>query len=278
VAFDDVEQSTQDGAPAELYTFVTPTITHRLTSFENDVVFGGQTYTAVPLARSTINVVDVATDQTEAVIELPASHTLAQTYANGIPVRQVEVTIVRYHPVWAVSLQIWNGFASGLSFKDDTAAFRVPSGTADALETDVPSVIAQRLCNHILYDDMCQIARASFQVNTTINSISTDGRTITVNSVGAFTVDKLVHGEMLHNTSTERRTITVQNGSSLSIQCEYPRGVVSIGDAVTLFAGCDHTLDTCKAKFNNVLNFGGHPQLPKSNIFYIGVLTYTPSN
>lgn len=35
----------------------------------------------------------------------------------------------------------------------------------------------------------------------------------------------------------------------------------SIGDTFTIQAGCDKTLDTCKTKFNNVLNFGGFPHI-----------------
>jgi uncharacterized phage protein (TIGR02218 family) len=31
------------------------------------------------------------------------------------------------------------------------------------------------------------------------------------------------------------------------------------GDGVTLYPGCDKTIDTCKNKFNNNLNFQGEP-------------------
>jgi uncharacterized phage protein (TIGR02218 family) len=37
---------------------------------------------------------------------------------------------------------------------------------------------------------------------------------------------------------------------------------VAIGDAVTLVAGCDKTRATCKAKFGNVINFRGEPDVP----------------
>lgn len=36
-------------------------------------------------------------------------------------------------------------------------------------------------------------------------------------------------------------------------------------DAVTLYPGCDGSRETCISKFNNFLNFGGHPFLPTSN-------------
>lgn len=37
--------------------------------------------------------------------------------------------------------------------------------------------------------------------------------------------------------------------------------VIAPGDTFEIYAGCDKTLATCKAKFNNVLNFGGFPHI-----------------
>ena len=34
------------------------------------------------------------------------------------------------------------------------------------------------------------------------------------------------------------------------------------GQAFTITAGCDKHLDTCKAKFANVVNFRGFPHMP----------------
>lgn len=38
-------------------------------------------------------------------------------------------------------------------------------------------------------------------------------------------------------------------------------GQITIGDTFELSAGCDHTFETCKTKFNNAVNFGGFPHL-----------------
>jgi Phage conserved hypothetical protein BR0599 len=34
------------------------------------------------------------------------------------------------------------------------------------------------------------------------------------------------------------------------------------GDAYTMIAGCDKQFDTCRTRFNNVVNFGGYPYVP----------------
>ena len=40
------------------------------------------------------------------------------------------------------------------------------------------------------------------------------------------------------------------------------RAMVSPGDAVRLEAGCDKRMETCRLKFNNLLNFQGFPDIP----------------
>ncbi|MDP3897259.1 MAG: DUF2163 domain-containing protein [Mesorhizobium sp.] len=43
---------------------------------------------------------------------------------------------------------------------------------------------------------------------------------------------------------------------------------LSPGDAFTLVAGCDKSFATCKAKFNNALNFQGFPHMPGNDAAY----------
>lgn len=54
-----------------------------------------------------------------------------------------------------------------------------------------------------------------------------------------------------------------QDGRARVIELWQPiRGTISAGDAVRLDAGCDKRLQTCRLKFNNLLNFQGFPDIP----------------
>lgn len=54
----------------------------------------------------------------------------------------------------------------------------------------------------------------------------------------------------------------IKNHSAGVIELYLPTAfVINSGDTFEIFAGCDKTLDTCKNKFNNVLNFGGFPHI-----------------
>jgi len=47
----------------------------------------------------------------------------------------------------------------------------------------------------------------------------------------------------------------------ITLQQAMPFATV-IGDTYSMSAGCAKTLDTCRVKFNNVVNFRGFPHVP----------------
>lgn len=257
--FDDDERSASQGRPIDLYTISTPTVVYRLTSHAVDVSFAGSTYTALTMSRGAQQVAQDLTGR-ELVVYLPITHALVQRFAaTGIPEREVLITLVRLQEKSQQAFQQWTGFACGLSIDGHLAAFRVPSATDDAFKIRLPTIRAQKLCNHILYDDRCQISRASFQVPTIISSGSSSTTLVVASMAGHPDAWAAPAGEIVHTTSGERRQIIDQVGTTLTLNAPFATAVN--GDAVTVFASCKHDLNDCQVKFNNVVNFGGMPWL-----------------
>jgi hypothetical protein len=71
---------------------------------------------------------------------------------------------------------------------------------------------------------------------------------------------------------TARRTITSHVGDTITINRPFGSNVVA-GAAFSAYAGCDHTPDCCREKFDNILNYGGQEFLPTKNP-YTGNLIY----
>jgi uncharacterized phage protein (TIGR02218 family) len=46
---------------------------------------------------------------------------------------------------------------------------------------------------------------------------------------------------------------------TLALPMEFP---IVAGDTYTITAGCDKQFGTCKARYNNVVNFRGEPYIP----------------
>lgn len=257
MAFIDDEKSVSDSAPVELYTFTTNAGTFRRTSYDVDVIHGGNTFTAVPMERSSIE--PNATDQAQEVtVSLPASDPVVRNHLLGILPRTFTCLVQRKQLVSGEVKTIWDGVVTAITVRDRTAELRIPSAMEDALAASVPSAYFQEFCNHLLYDVRCGIDRLNFDLITAITSAS--GMTVTVASVGSNPDNYYRGGEVLRTADNDRRTILLQQGNVLTLNAPFPP-TVGFPAAVTLYAGCDHTVETCLAKFSNTLNFGGHPYI-----------------
>lgn len=256
MAFIDDEKSISDSAPVELYTFITNTGTFRRTSLNADVVYSGNTYTAVPLMRTRVEV--NATDQAqELVIDLPASDVLVKNHVPILP--DTFTCLVQRKQLVSGEVQtIWDGVVTSLTVKGRTASLRIPSTMDDALAVSVPSAYFQTTCNHILYDTRCGFERGTFSMTTSVVSVS--GSTVTVASVGGNPDSWFPGGDLVRLTDSTKRLILRQEGLVLTLSMPLPATVV-LPYSVSIAPGCDHTIKTCRSKFSNQLNFGGHPYI-----------------
>ena len=133
------------------------------------------------------------------------------------------------------------------------ANLRVPSLTDDAMKIRLPVISAQKHCNHVLYDALCTVNRVSASGTGTITAIA--GNTITT----TYTGTAMTFGDIEHVASGERRMVVAQTGSVLTLNAPLVEAVV--GDSLALAPGCDHTITMCRDAYNNVINFGGHPDM-----------------
>lgn len=256
MAFADDDKSVSDSAPIELYDFtVTGTTGYRYTSLDIDYVFASNTYLATkPIARSSAPVSATNTAQ-EMTIELPASTDLIKDNAfNVFPaVMSVVCTIVQ--PVSLQSQILWQGTVNQISIDARTARLRVPALIDDALAVVAPSVYFQAQCNHRLFDDGCSLNQAGFQYTTTVSTIA--DKVLTVGSIFANPDGYFKSGKIIRVSDGEQRLIKSQVSTTIEIGTAFRN--LTLGDSVTIVAGCDHLAKTCRDKFFNIENYGGHP-------------------
>jgi hypothetical protein len=277
VSFDSDESSRQGSQPVEGFKFVLPTVTYRLTGGAHDVTINGEVYTAAPIARGNVVVTGDA-DKAELVVTMPVSHAIAQRYLQqGIPPRDVLVTCYRQQP--GGFEQWWKGYATSIGLSGREASFRIPSLIADAISRKLPVIGASASCPHMLYDaNTCRVSRAAVTAalgavkrTTTIASIA--GNDIGVVSLGGWPDNAAMLGELVHVPSGERRSIYSQIGTTTTLQM--PILEAQIGDAVDVYAGCSHAMDSVIAtsmpigcvRFGNAVNFGGFSDLVNINPF-----------
>jgi uncharacterized phage protein (TIGR02218 family) len=257
--YDDNERSVSQNRPIDLYTITTPTKTYRLTSHVVDVQYGGFTYVAATMSRGNQQVAQDLTGR-ELVVYLPISHPFVQRFvASGLPEHGTTVRLLRMQSVSGSAIQQWDGFAQAIAIDGHVANVRCPSATDDPLRVKLPQVAAQRQCNHVLYDAQCSLDRSFFAINPPavyITAIS--GNTISLSTVAGSFDQRFQFGEVLHG-SGQRRMVLSQVGTVLTLNAPFVDAVV--GDGVIVYSGCNHDIVTCRDKFNNVVNYGGMPEM-----------------
>lgn len=283
---DSDERSTSRNRPIHLFTITTPDAVFHHTSHPVDVPFGGSIYTALTMDRGSQQLAnDPGVD--ELSIALPITHPLVRSYASaGIPPQTVSVLVQNLQTVSGTARTVFRGVAQSMSVDTRTATIRCPASTADALKIQLPVVGATRFCNHRLFDGRCAPnpggqwpllgpsgsggpSPGLFTItNAIVFSVSTDGLTIAIvfqsgtpdpldtKPDGWATLGRIIVG-------SEQRRILTQISTTITLAVPIP-GLLA-GSVVTIEAGCMHDMTTCKTKFNNQLNFGGHPKMTSFN-------------
>lgn len=274
MTFDTYEASQQSSEPIELYTFTIGAVITRETSAEDDIVEDGDTFTASPIKRSKVTGGGPDSRKEHLVLEVPGDHTVATQFINSIPGVTALVTIERIQrtdgPTYEV-IRIFQGKIESVLFGKSgrEAKIRVvPLVTAQSKA--LPTHTYQGLCNHVLYDDICRVddTDPTFRLSTALVTDVTSNN-ITVTGAGGNGDNYYTGGFVESAGASERRLILQQIGEVLTLLL--PFGSSPLGTNVTVFAGCDHSLATCKSKFDNVINFGGFAFVPSKNVFSTGI-------
>lgn len=272
MTYEQTESSIEDGDPIELYEFLgsgsVPAF--RYTSADEDVTFdaggGPELYTAIPIKRSDIKTRGDG-QPPELVVTFPTDTTLAQRYVFQIPPRGLELNIYRLHQTDNFSIRFWNGKIFSWAVKARLVNMRIPNDLLGRIREEIPKIRYQTQCNNVLYDDVCGVTRTGNPFGiphqiapTTLNTISGDGRVLTVSTVGTWPDNHGDAGEIIHDDTGESRLILTQVGTTITILHPFSADVDTT-ETMTLQAGCDHSLDHCSNKFGNFDNFNGMPFL-----------------
>lgn len=264
--------------PAELYRFDFGTDTYRFTSAEGNITFQSATWTAIPIKRSTPTLNPRERRSTKLQIEAPASRLPFSQFVGIQPALRLECQILRIQlderavgnqsPAWPspvppaapfTTFLLFEGYVSSIAFKNQIAMMEL-NPFNEQFTREIPRLKYQGLCNHILYDNNCTVDPTSFQQSGLV--AGQVGNTYTING---FSGNAFTGGYIRNFAEDDFRTVLSQSGDQFTVLLPFSQSIV--GSNVTVFQGCDHSVQTCRDKFSNVVNYGGFPLIPSVNPF-----------
>ncbi|MDP9589589.1 UNVERIFIED_ORG: putative phage protein (TIGR02218 family) [Shinella zoogloeoides] len=130
-----------------------------------------------------------------------------------------------------------------------------------------------RQCDAVLGDARCGVNLAAYRATATVSAV-TDDMHIEVTGLSGF-AERFFRYGVLSFTGGAAAGLSADiedhrkaaGADSLTLWLPMAAGVAA-GDTLQVTAGCDKRFSTCKAKFNNRLNFQGFPHMPGSDFSY----------
>ena len=176
----------------------------------------------------------------------------------------------------------WNILTDGYIITDQLTKMKGNTGvlqwSEDGFRVDVHSSmkklgssvgsVTTAQCRHLLFGqfigDMDDGGSAAFTFSGTVGTVTSPKLkfAITLDALGKG--DGYYSGGKINFTSGNNAGISFNVKSHLAeeLTLYLPANyVITEGDTFTVSTGCDKSIDTCKAKFNNVVNFGGFPHV-----------------
>jgi uncharacterized phage protein (TIGR02218 family) len=273
MAFNLFEIASFMGRPVCLYEFAWGATFYRYTSADREIEYGededGNPIKWAPIAISDSGFTQGASAQ-DFVVTLPRANPIVDLFRSTPPSSKIVLTCRRFHrddPANEATVY-WVGTVGNVKGKDANAAevLGLPiSSTLRRTGLRLPWVVN---CPHALYDAGCKANKDLFRVDTTITALT--GVSVTLASFGAFAGERFAGGflewEATAEGTIDRRAIERHmGGTELALLGRTDRLVV--GQAVSIYLGCDLTAATCASVFNNLPNHGGFPMLSKKSPF-----------
>lgn len=255
-----IQELSEQIEPIELYRFDFDGTLWLMTSADTTQTYLGDEYESTFVSRGGfINGGDGRKSNIE--LEVASSNSIVDVFRHGWLHAPMILTIYRHYyndfdyvVIWKgrVTNCVWNGETSTLSSESILTVF----GRAGLRRSYSLG------CTYPLYDSSsCKVDKDSYEHSDALDEVS--GSSFTMSSVIGFGDGYFIGGMIQFE--DEFRMIVNHNGNTITMLSQIDG--LSDGDTVSLWPGCDRTLDTCASKFSNHLNYGGQPFIPSTNPF-----------
>lgn len=139
----------------------------------------------------------------------------------------------------------------------------------------IPRHFFQRPCNHALYGFACGVDKTAHQFVSEILSVDSAEREIVIEGRKPAVGGDYFEAGMFDHPATGLKFAIIwseHTGTDETLlKLSYWHPELAVGQALTAYAGCKHTVADCTARFDNAANFGGFPWVPSKNPVTNGV-------
>ncbi len=244
-------------------------VTFAFTDHDLPLVFNGATFRADAglSAKAIAQTTGLAVDNTEAIGALSDASIREDEIEQG---RFDGAEVVAWLVNWTDVSQRWLQFRGTIGeMRRVDGAFRAElRGLTEALNRTLGRVY-QKPCTAVLGDAQCRFDTSLPGYTLTLPvDVEEEGRRFIWDSLPGFDEEFFIRGRVNVLEGPAKGLFGLikhdrVRGKKRTIELWEPiKGDVSRGTQIKLIAGCNKQMETCRLKFNNLLNFQGFPDIP----------------
>lgn len=261
---------------ADLYEFIMQSgATYYVTSSDRPIVLNSHTYIVGPVLHRSQTKVAVGIQVDTLTVNMSADNT--QANVNGVPLMQfiasggldgARLRLLRaFMPNLTTppvdSLAIFSGRISDVNVNRYEATLTV-SSDLELLDVALPRTVYQPGCSNSLYDSTCGKDRAAYTVSSTVSAAPAPTKSVFDSPLGQagghFDLGVVTFTSGINN-GQSRTVRSFQSGGLITTIAPFPFAP-AVGDAFTIYPGCNKTMGMCSSKFSNLPRFRGFPFVP----------------
>lgn len=257
MSWNQFECSTNDGRSVALYEFSYGAKSFLYTNADRDIEIDNRHWTAIAISDKGLS----AGSGNNLEVTMPSDSDVAVLYRTLVLSNAIKIKIHRYHESDELKefQTVWVGSVQEIKREAIERIKVITTSVASAFSRSGLRLTYGRACPYSLYDHNCTLIADDYAYQTTIVSVT--GSSIIVEHIKE--TESYFSGGFLSfdfDGIKELRGLKEQKGTEIHI-IGTTFGLTE-GQDIILYAGCDHTVNTCKQKFNNLLNYGGQPHIP----------------
>ena len=275
-----IESSSAEGRPYFLYQFVEGAQVWRFTSRASDWTSAGSGGDVIAWEAAAVAHGDVVQsgeiERGRLELTWPLSHSFARRFLAPMGNDPVTLTIFRGHEqVPGETVAHWKGRVVGAEVEGQRILLNCESVFGTLRRAGVRATY-QRLCRHALYGRGCGLDIAAHWLSGTVTAVAASGAVVTI-PAAARAPDGWYRAGVLRF-GVQLGFVIGHAGAVLTLSRPMPDLAAALGNPdidpdtgeplpvlVDIAPGCDLRAETCAAKFGNLLNFGGFPEIPGRN-------------
>jgi uncharacterized phage protein (TIGR02218 family) len=270
MTFNSAEISNENGRPVALYLLEWGETEWAYTSADRDITLGvnkkGQPRVYQARTVSDSGMVQGGSAQNDFTMTCPGNLPIVDLFQGTPPSLDIWLTVRRIHFGEPDAPIYWVGNVLNVKRTGPAVAQIIGQPITATFKRTGARLGWTRECPHFLYDSECRVNPEDYKHEAVITAKT--GTTVTVDTVGGE--DGYYRGGMVIFEINEDGTLEyrmIENNNGLVITLLGLSDSLEVGMTVALYPGCDRTPTTCRARFNNIPNYGGYHFMPGQTPF-----------